>query len=76
MSTASLPTYEILIWPNPSNSVVNISGKGYTIIYDLMGRKVKEINLNGRYSWNTNDLSSGIYKVLNNKKTTTITLIK
>ena len=76
MNTGTIPTDKILIWPNPSNSVVNISGKGYTIIYDLMGRKVKEINLNGRYSWNTNDLSSGIYKVFNNKETTTITLIK
>jgi hypothetical protein len=76
MNTGTLPTDKILIWPNPSNSVVNISGKGYTIIYDLMGRKVKEINLNGRYSWNTNDLSSGIYTVVNNKRTTTITLLK
>jgi hypothetical protein len=45
-------------------------------VYDLMGKKVKEINLDGKYSWNTNDLSSGIYKVVNNRKVTTITLLK
>jgi hypothetical protein len=76
MSTAKLPSDNIMVWPNPSNNMINISGSGYTIVYDLMGKKVKEINLDGKYSWNTNDLSSGIYKVVNNRKVTTITLLK
>ena len=67
---------KILIWPNPSNGSVNINGSGYTEIYDIMGRKVKEVNLSGTFRWDTKELPSGIYKVLNNKKSTTITLIK
>ena len=67
---------KILIWPNPSNGSVNINGSGHTEIYDIMGRKVKEVHLSGTYRWNTSGLPSGIYKVLNNKKRTTLTLIK
>jgi len=76
MSTDVLEQYKILIWPNPSNSSVNIKGIGHAEIYDIIGRKVKEIDLNGTYTWDTRELSSGIYTVLNNKKTTTITLLK
>ena len=67
---------KILVWPNPFNSSVSIHGSGYTEIYDMMGRKVNEMNLNGTYKWHAKNLPSGIYKVLNNKKSTTITLIK
>jgi len=67
---------KILIWPNPFNSSVNINGNGHTEIYNIMGRKVKEVNLSGTYRWDTKELPSGIYKVLNNKKSTTITLLK
>jgi len=67
---------EILVWPNPFNDLLNINGNGHIKIYNLMGKKVKEINLNGTYKWNTADLSSGIYKIINSKKTITVTLIK
>jgi hypothetical protein len=67
---------EIIVWPNPFNNLLNINGSGHTEIYNLMGKKIKQINLNGTYRWNTSDLSSGIYKIINNKKTTTITLVK
>lgn len=76
MSTAVILPDKLLVWPNPFNSSISINGSGHTEIYDLMGRKVKEINLNGTYRWDTIKLPSGIYKVLNNNKTTTITLVK
>jgi hypothetical protein len=67
---------KILVWPNPSNGSVNISGYGPVKIYDLVGRKVQEMTLNGTHRWDTKDLPSGIYKASNDKKSTTITLIK
>ena len=67
---------KILVWPNPSNSSVNIKGNGYTEVYDMMGRKVKDMVLVGIYEWDTEDLPSGIYTLLNNKRSTTITLLK
>ena len=67
---------EIIVWPNPFNNSLSINGSGHTEIYNLMGKKIKQINLNGTFRWNTSDLSSGIYKIINNKKTTTITLVK
>ena len=63
-------------YPNPFNNSLSINGSGHTEIYNLMGKKIKQINLNGTFRWNTSDLSSGIYKIINNKKTTTITLVK
>jgi len=74
--TDYLVSDKILIWPNPSNSSVNINGSGHTEIYNILGRKVKEINLSGTYIWNTKQLPSGVYNVLNNKKSTKITLLK
>ena len=74
--TDYLVSDKILIWPNPSNSSVNINGSGHTEIYNILGRKVKEINLSGTYIWNTKELPSGVYNVLNNKKSTKITLLK
>tara|TARA_R110000850_G_scaffold64038_2_gene144095 strand:+ start:62 stop:280 length:219 start_codon:yes stop_codon:yes gene_type:complete len=67
---------KILLWPNPSNSSVNIKGTGHTEIYNILGRKVKEIELSGSYTWDTSGLSSGVYTVVNNRRTTTITLLK
>jgi hypothetical protein len=67
---------KILIWPNPSNGSVNINGHGHFEIYNIIGEKVKEVNINGTYRLYTNELPSGIYKVLNNKNRATITLIK
>ena len=76
MSSVMLEEDKILLWPNPSNSSVNIKGTGHTEIYNILGRKVKEIELSGTYIWDTSGLSSGLYTVVNNKRTTTITLLK
>jgi hypothetical protein len=76
MSSVMLEEDKILLWPNPSNSSVNIKGTGHTEIYNILGRKVKEIELSGTYIWDTSGLSSGVYTVVNNKRTTTITLLK
>ena len=67
---------EVLVWPNPSNSYMNINGSGNAKIYDIMGRLVKELELSGTYRWNTKDIPSGIYNIHNNMEITTITILK
>ncbi len=67
---------KLLVWPNPSNSVMNINGYGYVQIYNMLGREVYENHLNGYHIWDTRDLPSGIYHLFNNGETTTVTLLK
>ena len=67
---------KLLVWPNPSNSVMNINGNGYVQIYDMLGKEVYENHLNGHHVWDTRDLPSGIYHMFNNGETTTVTLLK
>ena len=67
---------KVLVWPNPSNSVMNINGYGYVQIYDMLGREIYENYLNGHHIWDTRDLPSGIYHLFNNGETTTVTLLK
>ena len=67
---------KILVWPNPSNSVMNINGYGYVQIYDMLGREVYDNYLNGHHIWDTRDLPSGIYHLFNNGETSTVTLLK
>ena len=67
---------KILVWPNPSNSVMNINGHGYVQIYDMLGKEVYENYLNGHHIWDTRNLPSGIYHMFNNGETTTVTLLK
>ena len=67
---------KILVWPNPSNSVMNINGHGYVQIYDMLGKEVYENYLNGHHVWDTRNLPSGIYHMFNNGETTTVTLLK
>ena len=31
---------KVLVWPNPSNSIMNINGYGYVQIYDMLGREL------------------------------------
>ena len=63
-------------YPNPSNSSVNINGYGKIIIYDIMGRVIERLEINGIYNWNTNNLPSGVYRILNGKEKISITLVK
>jgi hypothetical protein len=67
---------ELLVWPNPSNSVMNINGYGYVQIYNMLGKEVYENHLNGHHVWDTRNLPSGIYHIFNNGETTTVTLLK
>ena len=67
---------ELLVWPNPSNSVMNINGHGYVQIYNMLGKEVYENHLNGHHIWDTRNLPSGIYHIFNNGETTTVTLLK
>ena len=67
---------KLLVWPNPSNSVMNINGHGYVQIYNMLGREVYENYLNGHHIWDTRNLPSGIYHIFNNGETTAVTLLK
>ena len=67
---------KIFVWPNPSNSVMNINGYGYVQIYDMLGKEVYENYLSGHHIWDTRDLPSGIYHVINKGETVTVTLLK
>jgi hypothetical protein len=67
---------KILVWPNPSNSIMNINGFGYVQIYNILGREVYENYLSGHHIWDTRDLPSGIYHIFNNGETTSVTLLK
>ena len=67
---------KLLVWPNPSNSVMNINGHGYVQIYDMLGKEVYENYLNGHHLWDTRNLPSGIYHMFNNGETVTVTLLK
>jgi hypothetical protein len=67
---------KLLVWPNPSNSVMNINGHGYVQIYNMLGREVYENYLNGHHIWDTRNLPSGVYHMFNNGETTSVTLIK
>jgi len=74
-------TYKKLIpqlsaYPNPSNSNVNIKGFGSISIYDMMGRLIKQTECNGIYNWNTDNLPSGIYHIINDNKKISVTLLK
>jgi hypothetical protein len=67
---------KVFVWPNPSNSVMNINGFGYVQIYNMLGKEVYDNYLNGHHIWDTRDLPSGIYHIFNNGETTTVTLLK
>ena len=63
-------------WPNPSNQYMNIAGNGLVTIYDMMGRVVHELNIDGTYRWNTSNLPTGIYHMSNGYDRIQVTLVK
>ena len=67
---------KIIAYPNPSNGNINIIGNGYVTIYDMRGRLVKQINIDGRYIWDTEDISTGIYHIINQTETIKVTVLK
>ena len=66
----------LTVWPNPSNDYMTISGYGFVNIYNMKGQLIKELYLTERYHWDTHKLSSGIYYLMNNGETITVTLLK
>jgi len=67
---------QLSAYPNPSNSSVNINGYGKIIIYDIMGRVIERLDIDGVYNWNTNNLPSGVYRIINGKEKISVTLVK
>ena len=67
---------KLTVWPNPSNDYMTISGYGYVTIYNMTGQVIQELYLSERYHWDTRRLPSGIYYLMNNGETTTVTLLK
>ncbi len=57
---------EVLLYPNPANNYIIISGlnNGVVKIYDISGRKLKEDNINGKTRIDISGLSKGLYTVL------------
>ena len=69
-------TKYLFAWPNPSNQHMNIAGNGLITIYDMMGRVVEEISIDGTYRWNTSELPTGIYHIANGYDRIQVTLVK
>ena len=67
---------QLTVWPNPSNDYMTISGYGSVSIYNIQGQLIKELYLSERYHWDTRRLPSGIYYLINNGETVTVTLLK
>ena len=67
---------KLTVWPNPSNEYMTISGYGFVNIYNMRGQLIKELYLSERYHWDTRKLPSGIYYLMNNGETTTVTILK
>jgi hypothetical protein len=53
-----------------------IAGNGIATIYDMMGRVVKEINIDGTYRWDTKGLPTGLYHIANLNTRIRVTLLK
>jgi len=66
----------VKVWPNPSNEFINIEANGNITVYDIKGKLIADLYVNGIYRWNTEGVSTGIYYVINNTKTVKVTLLK
>src|SRR5690606_23167780 len=66
LSTLSLSSDEIQVYPNPASDVLSISGKKATQveIYDMTGKLVKNIAPETTNTINIQSLSEGIYQVV------------
>ena len=66
----------LTVWPNPFNDYMSIIGSGFVSIYNIQGQLIKELYLTERYYWDTRNLPSGIYYLMNNGETIPVTLLK
>jgi len=71
-----LNTPRLIAWPNPTNSNVHIIGYGYVTIYDMRGRLIKQTDIAGKFIWDTKNIPSGIYYIINETETVKVTLLK
>ena len=67
---------KLIAFPNPSNTNVSILGYGHITIYDMRGRLVKKMDIDGRYIWKAEGLPSGIYHIINETETIKVTILK
>jgi hypothetical protein len=67
---------KLTVWPNPSNEYMTISGYGAVSIYNIQGQLIEELYLSERYHWDTRSLQSGIYYLINNGETISVTVLK
>ena len=74
--TFMFPPEKLTVWPNPSNEYMTISGSGHVSIYNIRGQLIQELYLTEWYHWDTRGLPSGIYHLINNGETITVTLLK
>ena len=66
----------LFAWPNPSNEYMFIAGNGLTTIYDMMGREVEQIVIDGTHRWDTANLPTGVYYIANGYDRIQVTLVK
>ena len=81
VSIENLQIADIYIYPNPFNDIVHIKENTSVIklyISNMLGQKVKEINLDGKTSFSTKELPKGVYLFTFEKdgKTETIKMVK
>ena len=59
---------DIYVYPNPFNDIINIGGNSSLVkkvsISNMLGQKIKEIDLNGKTSFTTENLPKGIYIII------------
>ena len=67
---------KLIAFPNPSNTNVSILGYGHITIYDMRGRLVKKMDIDGRYIWKAEGLPSGSYHIINEPETSKVTILK
>ena len=64
------------VYPNPSNGNVSIEGNGRLKIYDMTGKLILMPYVNNNYTWETDELSSGIYFIISKISKIKVTLLK
>lgn len=69
-----MPT--LSVYPNPSNSNVNIMSNGLVSIYNINGKLIKQQVIENHYRWNTTDVPSGIYFLISDRSKIKLTLLK
>ena len=67
---------KLSVYPNPSNSNVNIMSNGLVSIYNINGKLIKQQVIEHNYRWNTTDVPSGIYFLISDRSKIKLTLLK